>query len=64
MDTGLRRYDGEIDFESLQEFLINDANQAAVHAQALPLFGINFSATPLLHQRLPVGRGPSVKTWP
>jgi hypothetical protein len=30
----------------------------------LPLLGINFNATPLLHQRLPVGCGPSSKTWP
>ena len=26
--------------------------------------GMNFRATPLLHQRLPVGGGPSSKTWP
>ena len=31
---------------------------------ALPLFGMNLRATPLLHQRLPVGGGPSSKTWP
>jgi hypothetical protein len=31
---------------------------------ALLLFGINFNATPLLHQRFPVGGGPSSKTWP
>ena len=30
--------------------------------QALPAFGMNLSATPLLHQRLPVGGGPSSKT--
>ena len=29
-----------------------------------PLLGTNFSAMPLLHQRLPVGGGPSLKTWP
>jgi hypothetical protein len=32
--------------------------------QALPVCGINFSATPLLHQRCPVGAGPSSKRWP
>lgn len=32
--------------------------------QALPILGINLSATPLLHQRFPVGCGPSLKTWP
>ena len=29
--------------------------------QALPRLGMNFSATPLLHQRSPVGLGPSPK---
>lgn len=32
--------------------------------QVLLFFAINLSATPLLHQRLPVGGGPSLKTWP
>ena len=32
--------------------------------QALPILGMNLRATPLLHQRLPVGCGPSLKTWP
>src|SRR3712207_7405647 len=26
--------------------------------------GTNFSATPFMHQRWPVGGGPSSKTWP
>ena len=32
--------------------------------QAAPSLGMNFSATPLLHQRWWVGGGPSSKTWP
>jgi hypothetical protein len=32
--------------------------------QILPDLGINFRTTPLLHQRFPVGGGPSLKTWP
>jgi hypothetical protein len=32
--------------------------------QALPDFGMNRSATPLLHQRWPVGGGPSSNTCP
>jgi hypothetical protein len=35
-----------------------------IEHQALPVLGMNFSATPLLHQRFPVGGGPSSKMWP
>jgi len=41
---------------------INFVGNAADTCQALPVFGINFNATPLLHQRFPVGTGPSLKT--
>lgn len=34
----------------------------SIKCQTLPLLGMNFSATPLLHQRWPVGFGPSLKT--
>jgi len=34
------------------------------NAQTLPLCGMNFNATPLLHHRCPVGLGPSLNKWP
>ena len=51
---------GVTSFARIDQLIV--ANGA--HNQTLPDFGINFRATPLLHQRFPVGGGPSLKTWP
>jgi hypothetical protein len=47
-----------------QESIAGVHMDPAVSNQALPVLGTKRNATPLLHQRCPVGGGPSSNTWP